>query len=77
MQKFDVLIVGAGMVGLTLALALRKTTNLTVAIADTLPIKELKSEPEVRVSAINVASQTIFENLGVWSDILSESFATL
>lgn len=71
MQKFDVLIVGAGMVGLTLALALRKTTNLTVAIADTLPIKELKSEPEVRVSAINVASQTIFENLGVWSDILS------
>ena len=71
MQKFDVLIVGAGMVGLTLALALRKTTDLTIAIADTLPINELNSEPEVRVSAINVASQTIFENLNVWSDIES------
>jgi len=72
MQKFDVLIVGAGMVGLTLALALRKTSNLTIAIADTLPVSELMSEPEVRVSAINVASQTLFENLGVWSIIIAE-----
>ena len=72
MQKFDVLIVGAGMVGLTLALALRKTSNLTIAIADTLPVSELMSEPEVRVSAINVASQTLFENLGVWSMIIAE-----
>ena len=71
MQKFDVLIVGAGMVGLTLALALRKNTNLKIAIADTLAINELTPEPEVRVSAINVASQTLFENLDVWSDIES------
>nr|MBL0710521.1 NAD(P)-binding protein [Colwellia sp.] len=41
MQKFDLLIVGAGMVGLTLALALRKNTRLTIAIADTLPVSEL------------------------------------
>jgi 2-octaprenylphenol hydroxylase len=72
MQKFDVLIVGAGMVGLTLALALRKSSDLTIAIADTLPISELTDEPEVRVSAINVASQTIFEHLGVWSTILAQ-----
>lgn len=72
MQKFDVLIVGAGMVGLTLALALRKATNLTIAIADTLPISALTDEPEVRVSAINVASQTIFENLEVWSTIIAQ-----
>ncbi len=69
MQKFDVLIVGAGMVGLTLALALRKNTNLTIAIADTLPVADLTSEPEVRVSAINVASKTIFEHLDVWNNI--------
>lgn len=69
MQKFDVLIVGAGMVGLTLALALRKSSDLTIAIADTLAITELTDEPEVRVSAINVASQTIFDQLGVWSTI--------
>ena len=71
MQKFDVLIVGAGIVGLTLALALRKTTDLNIAIADTLPVNDLTPEPEVRVSAINIASQTLFENLDVWSDITS------
>lgn len=69
MQKFDLLIVGAGMVGLTLALALRKNTKLTIAIADMLPVTTLTSEPEVRVSAINVASKTIFEQLGVWQNI--------
>ena len=72
MQKFDLLIVGAGMVGLTLALALRKSTNLSIAIADTLPIADLPNEPEVRVSAINVASKTIFEHLDVWSAIESQ-----
>jgi len=72
MKKFDLLIVGAGMVGLTLALALRKTTKLSVAIADTLPVSELTDAPEVRVSAINVASKTIFEHIDVWSTIESE-----
>ncbi len=71
MQKFDVLIVGAGMVCLTLALALRKTTDLKIAIADTLPVNALTPEPEVRVSAINIASQTLFDNLEVWPDIQS------
>lgn len=69
MKKYDVLIIGGGMVGLTLALAIRKLTTLTVAIADTSTITELSHEPEVRVSAINGASQAIFENLGVWQDI--------
>jgi len=72
MQKFDLLIVGAGMVGLTLALALRKTTKLTIAIADTLPMSDLLAEPEVRVSAINVASKAIFEHIDIWSHIESE-----
>ncbi|MDP7591844.1 MAG: FAD-dependent monooxygenase [Litorilituus sp.] len=72
MKKFDVLIVGAGMVGLTLALALRKSTTLTIAIADTLPVNALTDDPEVRVSAINVASKTIFEHLDVWSNFESE-----
>lgn len=72
MQKFDLLIVGAGMVGLTLALALRKSTQLTIAIADTLPVSDLTDDPEVRVSAINVASKTIFEHIEVWSTILAK-----
>jgi len=72
MQKFDLLIVGAGMVGLTLALALRKSANLNIAIADTLSVTDLTNKPEVRVSAINVASKTIFERLDVWKNITSQ-----
>ena len=65
MQKFDVLIVGAGMVGLTLALALRKTSQLKIAMVDTLAVPELDENIDVRVSAINVASKNIFTNLGL------------
>lgn len=69
MQKFDVLIVGAGMVGLTLALALRKTSQLSVALVDNNPVADIDDELDVRVSAINIASKNIFENLDVWSAI--------
>ena len=72
MKKFDILIVGAGMVGLTLALALRKTTRLTIAIADTTPITDLPNEPTLRVSAINMASKHIFSKLDVWPDICAQ-----
>jgi len=72
MQKFDILIVGAGMVGLTLALAIRKTTGLTVAIADKTPLAPVTDTPSVRVSAINMASQQIFEQLDVWEGIVSQ-----
>jgi 2-octaprenylphenol hydroxylase len=72
MQKFDVLIVGAGMVGLTLALALRKTSQLSVALVDNNPVADITDvddELDVRVSAINIASKNIFEHIGVWSAI--------
>ncbi|KGJ91898.1 UbiH/UbiF/VisC/COQ6 family ubiquinone biosynthesis hydroxylase [Colwellia psychrerythraea] len=69
MQKFDVLIVGAGMVGLTLALALRKSSQLKIALVDTSVVTELDQNIDVRVSAINVASKNIFANLGIWSAI--------
>ncbi len=67
MQKFDVLIIGAGMVGLTLALALRKQSRLKIAMVDTQASLELDENIDVKVSAINVASKNIFTNLGVWS----------
>lgn len=76
MQKFDLLIVGGGMVGLTLALAIRQQSQLTVAIVDNAPVNNdkqaLPNEPELRVSAINAASQQIFENLNVWQNIIAQ-----
>ncbi|WP_286262249.1 FAD-dependent monooxygenase [Thalassotalea atypica] len=72
MNKYDLLIIGGGMVGLTLALAIRKETSLTIAIVDNQPASPLTKEPELRVSAINAASQKIFENLDVWSEVISQ-----
>ncbi len=69
MQKFDMLIVGAGMVGLTLALALRKNSQLSIAIVDSAPLTALDDELGVRVSAINIASKNIFDNVGIWPTI--------
>ncbi|GHE85872.1 FAD-dependent monooxygenase [Thalassotalea profundi] len=72
MQKFDILIVGGGMVGLTTALAIRKLTSLSVAIVDTTQLTPLSDTPETRVSAINIASQQLFANLGVWENITNQ-----
>jgi len=66
MQKFDVLIVGGGMVGLSLALAIRKQTTLSVAVVDKSEPAPLTDEPELRVSAINAVSQQLFTALDVW-----------
>ncbi|WP_286235334.1 FAD-dependent monooxygenase [Thalassotalea sediminis] len=72
MQKFDVLIVGGGMVGLTTALAIRHQTTLSVAIVDTNPITEISEQHDVRVSAINAASKQLFVRLGVWDEIKTQ-----
>jgi len=68
---FDVLIVGSGMVGATLACALADT-SLRIGIIDSQPLLALNppehelAEFESRVSAISPASRRIFEQLGVW-----------
>ena len=65
----DVAIVGAGMVGSTLALALAGS-GLKVMIIDGGTLQPQAFAPgaafEPRVSALSAASQRIFERLGVW-----------
>ncbi|GAC13203.1 FAD-dependent oxidoreductase [Aliiglaciecola lipolytica] len=69
MQNYDVAIVGAGIIGLTAALALQNS-DLKVVVIDSEPAnKPLSAEPELRVSAINLASQAVFTNLGAWQHI--------
>lgn len=69
MQSYDVTIVGAGMVGLTLALAL-KYSDLRVAVIDDSEIASpLGALPQLRVSAINLASQNILKHLGAWNRV--------
>jgi 2-octaprenylphenol hydroxylase len=66
MQSYDVVIVGGGMVGLTLALAL-KDTDISVAVIEAeVGDRPLSQPPELRVSALSLASENILRNLGVW-----------
>ncbi|KTD52967.1 FAD-dependent oxidoreductase [Legionella quateirensis] len=67
-QKFDVLVVGGGIVGLTAAIAMAQR-NYSVAVIDAGPLKADVSTTDIRVYAINKASQSLFRKLGVW-DIL-------
>ena len=65
----DITIVGAGIAGQTLALALAQQ-NFSVVLVDANTIEQSVSDDfSPRVSAISKASEQIFKNLGVWEDI--------
>ncbi|MGY8898227.1 MAG: FAD-dependent oxidoreductase, partial [Paraglaciecola sp.] len=66
MQSYDVVIVGGGIVGLTVALTLA-TGELNVAVIDAQEGGQaLGDKPELRVSTFTLATQTVMQNLGVW-----------
>ncbi|PKF61926.1 FAD-dependent 2-octaprenylphenol hydroxylase [Psychromonas sp. psych-6C06] len=68
MLSYDLVIVGGGMVGLTLAASLSKS-NLNVAIIENNEVTPLNDTVTARVSAISAASRTIFEKTGAWTHI--------
>lgn len=71
-KKYDVIILGGGLVGLTLAVALIRSGFHVALIENNLP-RPISSDAkyDLRISAINHASQRIFENLNVWQDVLT------
>lgn len=72
-DRFDVVIVGAGMVGSTLACSLG-ATSLRVAVLEAhQPQMQWDDDSiDMRVSAITAASQQIFIRLGVWQDMVAQ-----
>lgn len=68
----DVLIVGGGMVGATLALALSRQTDFRIGLMESRPPADLPQQGfDLRVSAITRASERIFRHLDVWESMLS------
>src|SRR5690606_9069461 len=71
-MRADLLIVGAGMVGSALALALRHS-GLEILLLDGSPLSvrpfDAEAPFEPRVSALSAASQRILERLGAWEGI--------
>jgi len=67
MHRFDVIIVGGGMAGATLACALQGRGMKIALIEAALPPDVRPNDPiDLRVSAITRASQQIFTALGAW-----------
>lgn len=72
-QRYDVVVIGGGLVGATLACALGQH-QFKVALIDTdqpaltWPVDTM----DLRVSAISPASQELFDYLGVWNEIRAQ-----
>ncbi len=77
-MNYDIIIVGAGIVGLTAAAAL-SNSSLRIGIIDrTLPEEKINLEDlDIRVSAITLQSKHILEKLDVWSLIPRKNFHLL
>ena len=77
-KETQIIIVGGGIIGLTLALALAKE-NINLAIIESKePVLEwLPILQDPRVSAINLASLRIFEKLGIWNQLKEGSYGPL
>lgn len=77
---FDIIIVGGGIVGVTLACLLASAskeanTKIKIALLEAREVtfeKIKKNQFDIRVSAITRASQRVFTELGVWSIIESK-----
>lgn len=75
MDSYDVLIVGGGMVGLTLANALANSSlnaDLSVAVLEQRSPPAVTDEIDNRVSAINRASMQLFKEIGAWDAMLQQ-----
>jgi len=71
-NQYDIIIIGGGMVGLTLACALAQQ-NLKIAVVEACQPEDIKSEDdyELRVSAISKSSQQIFKSINAWQGMLN------
>jgi 2-octaprenylphenol hydroxylase len=73
-DRFDVVIAGAGLVGLALAPALART-GLRVALVDRAAVAAPESDPETwdqRVYAISPGSATFLRSIGAWQMLQAE-----
>ena len=67
-QRWDVVVVGGGVVGLSAAIAMR-ARNFSVALLDARVLTVDNTTPDRRVYALNEASQRLFEDLNVWAHL--------
>lgn len=84
LKKYDVIIVGGGLVGTTLACALATELDDSFSIAliearEPSPLPKMDEETpfEPRVSALTQASRQLLANIGVWPEITRQRFGLM
>jgi 2-octaprenyl-6-methoxyphenol hydroxylase len=70
-KHVDVLIAGAGIVGLALAIALRQGLGWSFAVAVADPALA-RATSDARATAIVAAARRLFETIGVWNEIAAQ-----
>lgn len=77
-QHYDVIIVGGGMVGATLAIALAEQNNLSIAIVEAQlpPTLDKNDYPDLRVSSLTRASESLLKNLDIWQHLIPSRIST-
>ena len=71
-SRYDILIVGGGMVGLALA-NLLNDSGLKIGVVEKFEPKAVSDEIDIRVSAINRASVDIFKAIGAWPEMAARA----
>jgi len=74
-EKFDVVIVGGGMVGSAVACSLGNS-SLKVAVIESTTPQAFSPEQahDLRVSALSIASKNILETVGAWDGVVARRF---
>jgi 3-demethoxyubiquinol 3-hydroxylase len=72
MQKFDVIVFGAGMIGASAALGLARQNKRVALIEPNLPDEHFEVLPDMRVSAISLGSQRYLAEIGIWQALPTE-----
>ena len=74
-REFDVAVVGGGLVGASLALALAGSAVRVLLIEGVAPDSSAQPSFDERTTALGNASRRIFQGLGVWDDLAPEAAA--
>jgi 2-octaprenyl-3-methyl-6-methoxy-1,4-benzoquinol hydroxylase len=74
-ENFDIIIIGGGMVGATVACGLGNSSLSVAIIEKNIPDDFKKNQPhDLRVSALSIASKTILETIGAWQGVLNRRY---
>ena len=72
-QQYDILIVGAGLIGAACALSLAKNTDFSIAVVERSPPISENPQANQRVVALGQIAMQVLQDIGVFAELAEES----